>query len=750
MLRLRIAGRSAGQIRFQFFRHRNHRLRRFCYRGLRGFRLLVEQFVQHVVNGSITGLRATVLHIFFNAGNIQVGEILLTAGTGLHIQIVQIGLTDVLMIAVLAALAAFGFTQGAVLQHQSLCLIQYIASGQDGKHLCRIGLCAVIVVGQIIEAQLHDVPNDVISKDSRALLIVCHEQVHADFHRIGVGCEHFTNGIGPLLCIRGGFGTTVGGSLAIGAAQGTQLCIAHVECFPQERLLGSIGTIGSTGTFHRRCFLLCTGAIGISRATAAAIQVRHRTLQRCILHLVQRGNQIGRHFLVIAGKGDGKSALVDLHIDGIRLLRHQRFQFFQNQHQIVVREAQCIKNIIPVSIVGIILGLVFLIVIGIACHLAVLNGQHLLGVFQRTDIRAPAQAGSQQGQHDKQNGQNAAQQYTVLPDLSLELQTNRAGLIQAGNTEIQRRIACTHAQEPAKIIGSRELLHRDAQIQLQFLHHSRIFCQRTGSNAPYRAATANIHSTEVFQHHGQFAELVNGITAAADKSLHDDLSILDKGHAQNILFQQQMKLGSRIDSCPVRFFLRRSRLRLFLAEGNLRIQIQFLLFLAALAVLGETGTNRSGNAVANIIDGYHRQTAGICYLIITAEHIHRHGPKLHKHFFASVFIGLGTHHLPDQLIITHIHREIHIHIGLQQFFHPGCGQIRNRNRLRNHLRCAQNKHSLSDTLEFRLFHDGLQQFPHRFLIADHAVLHRAGRCVVSLAVQEISAVHQCNATFSPA
>ena len=436
--------------------------------------------------------------------------------------------------------------------------------------------------------------------------------------------------------------------------------------------------------------------------------------------------------------------MVDLHIDGIRLLGHQSFQLFHDEHQVVVRITQCIKNSFPVSTISIILGFVFLIIIGIACHLTVLDRQHLLGVFQRIDIRIPAQTGSQQRQHHKQHRQRACQKHTVLPELLLELQSNLAGLVHAGDTKIQHRAACAYAQEPAKIIGRRELMYRDSQIQLQFLHQSGILCQSTGSNARHGTAPADVHSTEVFQHHGQFAELVNRVTAATDKSLHDDLSVLHKGHAKDVLLQQQVELRRRIRPCLRVFFLRRSRLHLFLAEGNVRIQIQFFLVLAALNLLREGGANGSGNAVADIIDRHHRQAAGICHLIIAAQHIHRHGPKLHKHFFAPVFTGLGSHHLPGKLVIMHIHWEIHIHIGLQQFFQPGLRQIRNRNQLRNDLRGTQNKHSLSDALEFRLLHCTFQQFPHRFLIAEHTILHRTGRCGIGLVMQKIPAIHQCD------
>ena len=129
----------------------------------------------------------------------------------------QVGLADIVVLAVCTAITlAVSITQNLILQQQGLGLGQNVISGQNRQQLCHIFHCTVIVAGDI-EAQAHEVAQNVIHQNLSIFVEVCQHQFLECQDCIGIGSQQLADGIGPLLHIRGSHGSAVGGrSLAVG------------------------------------------------------------------------------------------------------------------------------------------------------------------------------------------------------------------------------------------------------------------------------------------------------------------------------------------------------------------------------------------------------------------------------------------------------------------------------------------------------------------------------------------------------
>ena len=92
-----------------------------------------------------------------------------------------------------------------------------------------------------------------------------------------------------------------------------------------------------------------------------------------------------------------------------------------------------------------------------------------------------------------------------------------------------------------------------------------------------------------------------------------------------------------------------------------------------------------------------------------------------------IHASLGADGLPHQAVVGHVHREIEIHIGLDELIQSGCGNIRGCHNLRDDLGGAQRVYRLTNTAEFLGLQHILDHGNQGIGIADGTILHRARR-----------------------
>ena len=348
-------------------------------------------------------------------------------------------------------------------------------------------------------------------------------------------------------------------------------------------------------------------------------------------------------------------------IGNTTVFRHNLFQLFQNQHQIVVISLQRSKNGIPVCAVAIVLRGISLVIISKAGSFLGLNGQRLLGRLQSADVGLPDNPGTEQHHNHRNQRQTACQNQQILPQRCLQVFTGFTGLIQRRHTKIQCSQHRTNSQHKARIVVSRISRQHHTQRILHLAHQGAVIAQCAAGNCGNCAAAAHVHCAEVIHHHGQFAQLIGRVRAAADKPLEHHGALLHEGHTKQILLHSQEQIGIGI----LGRLLLRFRFSLLLAAADFHIQAQFL---GCLGLSAERCTNCRSNTVAAVIHCHHGQATGIGHTVVAGQHGSGHSPQLHSQFLQAVFLHHRADALPDQLIIMHIHREIHIHVGSQQFF----------------------------------------------------------------------------------
>ncbi len=368
-----------------------------------------------------------------------------------------------------------------------------------------------------------------------------------------------------------------------------------------------------------------------------------------------------------------------------------------------------------------------------------LQRQGLPGGLQAVDAGVPDQPRAH-GRGDHTDQCRAAHCHQgKLPDLALQsaAAAGFAGLVQRGDAEIQLGGGRAHTLQPLRLVLCLKRLQLHAQDLRQLVRQALVSGVCARDDTADAAASGDLHGAEIFHMHGHLAELIGGIHAAEKDALVNDLPGLHKGHGDDILLQSQMQGGVLHVPRLGGLAFRGGRFGgLFAAQRDLGIQA----VLALLSGLGEGGAHSAGNAVTAVVDACHRQATGVGHRVIPQQKRLGDRPKLYGKLFQPAVPHFGADDLPNQLILLHIHREIGVHIGLQQFFdliHRHVGDILG---IGNDLRGAKGKYHLAHALKLRLAQRGVQHILHQIGVPDHAVLHSTHRGVYGKSVQDLGAL----------
>ena len=393
-----------------------------------------------------------------------------------------------------------------------------------------------------------------------------------------------------------------------------------------DDIVDHIGPSVAVVTLGGRSFRI---AAGIDRA-----DIRNRDQFR-VLQFPQGHDQVGCLSLVGAGETNLDSRFGNRQIGNAGRCGQDRLQLLQHQHQVIVVGAKMIKYRIPVRAVLVVLAGIFIIVLSVLIDLLGLDGQDLLVGFQTVDGGIPDQPGAEH-QHDHNDQRATAHSHQhILPQLALQILSDLAGIgtgpVQNRVAEIQGGSVSAHTHGKSGIIEAIQLGQGDAQHILQLIDKFLVPGQGAGKHTADKAAAAHLLGTEIFQDHGQIVQLISGIIAAADETLHHHLASLDEGHDHQILLQVQMEIRARI------FLQTRGNSGLgldlgllLLAEGDLHIPVKLLrrraLSLGLTDTLAEGCTHRRSNTVSAIIHSRHRQAAGIGHSVVRCQQIIRNRP----------------------------------------------------------------------------------------------------------------------------